>query len=104
MAELSIYEQLSFCTSRIETEDANGNSYSGTGFFFNLNVNNKIVPLLITNKHVVKGMKKVCSVLLQQMMMACQITRSTLLLNIQTILKTCGSCILLMTWICVCYQ
>ena len=58
MAELSIYEQLSFCTSRIETEDANGNSYSGTGFFFNLNVNNKIVPLLITNKHVVKGMKK----------------------------------------------
>ena len=58
MAELSIYEQLSFCTSRIETEDVNGNSYSGTGFFFNLNVNNKIVPLLITNKHVVKGMKK----------------------------------------------
>lgn len=60
MAELSIYEQLSFCTSRIETEDANGDSYSGTGFFFNfnLNVNNKIVPLLITNKHVVKGMKK----------------------------------------------
>ena len=36
MAELSIYEQLSFCTFRIETEDANGNSYSGTGFFFNL--------------------------------------------------------------------
>ena len=47
MAELSIYEQLSFCTSRIETEDANGNSYSGTGFFFNLNlnVNDKIITL-----------------------------------------------------------
>ena len=58
MAKLSIYEQLSFCTSRIETEDAHGNSYSGTGFFFNLNLNNKIVPLLITNKHVVKGMKQ----------------------------------------------
>ena len=58
MAKLSIYEQLSFCPSRIETEDAHGNSYSGTGFFFNLNLNNKIVPLLITNKHVVKGMKK----------------------------------------------
>lgn len=58
MAKLSIYEQLSFCTSRIETEDAHGSSYSGTGFFFNLNLNNKIVPLLITNKHVVKGMKK----------------------------------------------
>lgn len=58
MADFSIYEQLCFCTSRIETEDANGNTYSGTGFFFNLSVNNKTVPLLITNKHVVKGMKK----------------------------------------------
>lgn len=58
MEKLTIYEQLCFCTSRIETEDSNGNTYSGTGFFFDLKVNEQIVPLLITNKHVVKGMKK----------------------------------------------
>lgn len=58
MAELTIYEQLCFCTTRIETEDANGNKYSGSGFFFNLKVGDKTVPLLITNKHVVKGMQK----------------------------------------------
>lgn len=58
MAELTIYEQLCFCTTRIETEDANGNTYSGSGFFFNLKVGDKTVPLLITNKHVVKGMNK----------------------------------------------
>lgn len=58
MEKLSIYEQLSFCTARIETEDASGNAYSGTGFFFSLKVKNKVVPLLVTNKHVVRGMKK----------------------------------------------
>lgn len=56
--QLSIYEQLCFCTTRIETTDSNGNTFSGTGFFFNLKVNEIIVPLLITNKHVVKGMEK----------------------------------------------
>lgn len=30
---LSIYEQLCFCTARIETEDSIGKSFSGTGFF-----------------------------------------------------------------------
>lgn len=58
MEPLSIYEQLSFCTARIETEDASGNTYSGTGFFFSLKVKNKEMPLLVTNKHVVRGMKK----------------------------------------------
>ena len=58
MAQLSIYEQLGFCTARIETEDASGNTYSGTGFFFSLKVKDKEVPLLVTNKHVVRGMKK----------------------------------------------
>lgn len=53
MAKLSIYEQLSFCTSRIETEDAHGNSYSGTGFFFNLDLNNKIVPHYINITFVI---------------------------------------------------
>lgn len=58
MDNLSIYEQLAFCTARIETEDISGNSYSGTGFFFMLNIKGKNVPLLVTNKHVVRGMKK----------------------------------------------
>ena len=58
MNNLSIYEQLSFCTTRIETEDEKGRCYSGTGFFFNLEVGNNTYPLLVTNKHVVKGMKK----------------------------------------------
>jgi V8-like Glu-specific endopeptidase len=58
MESLSIYEQLCFSTTRIETEDENGCKYSGTGFFFNLSVNNTSTTLLVTNKHVVKGMKK----------------------------------------------
>lgn len=58
MEQLSIYEQLSFCTARIETEDTSGNTYSGTGFFFSLKVKDKNVPLLVTNKHVVRGMKR----------------------------------------------
>lgn len=58
MDNLSIYEQLAFCTARIETEDFSGSSYSGTGFFFMLNIKGQNVPLLVTNKHVVRGMKK----------------------------------------------
>lgn len=56
--ELSIYEQIRFCTVRIETIDVNQNPFSGTGFFFNLIVDNMTIPLVCTNKHVVRGMKK----------------------------------------------
>ena len=57
MDKLSIMEQLCFSTTRIETKDANGNGYSGTGFFFSYKLNeSKIVPLIVTNKHVVRGM------------------------------------------------
>lgn len=58
MEDLSILEQLCFCTTRIETEDATGNKYSGTGFFYNLSIDDKYVPLIITNKHVVSNMAK----------------------------------------------
>lgn len=58
MEDLSILEQLCFCTTRIETEDTNGNKYSGTGFFYNLGLDDKLAPLIITNKHVVSNMKK----------------------------------------------
>ena len=56
--ELSIYEQLEFCTTRIEGKDGKGASWSGTGFFFYLDMgdnSNRIMPLIITNKHVVEG-------------------------------------------------
>ncbi len=55
--KLSIYEQLEFCTTRIEGQDAKGMSWSGTGFFFYLDMSSasdKVMPLIITNKHVVE--------------------------------------------------
>lgn len=59
MDKLSLMEQLCFSTTRIETYDANGNGYSGTGFFFKLRIDeNKKVPLVVTNKHVARGMTK----------------------------------------------
>ena len=64
--KLSIMEQLCFSTVRIETRDINNNCYSGTGFFFNLSVEDKVVPLIITNKHVIKGMASGQFVLTEQ--------------------------------------
>ena len=55
---LSTMEKMCFSTVRIETNDTNGNNYSGTGFFFNLIIDGKVVPLIVTNKHVVQGMAK----------------------------------------------
>ena len=59
MVQLSTLEQICFSTTRIETCDATGKQFTGTGFFLNLQISDKkIVPLLVTNKHVVKGMNK----------------------------------------------
>lgn len=49
-------EKLCFSTVRIETNNAVGNNCSGTGFFFNLTVDENVIPLIVTNKHVVQGM------------------------------------------------
>ena len=54
--ELSIMERLCFSTVRIETKNVNGDSFSGTGFFFNLIIDENTVPLIVTNKHVIQGM------------------------------------------------
>lgn len=54
--ELSILEQLCFSTVRIETENSSGRLFSGTGFFFNISLGEKTVPVIVTNKHVVIGM------------------------------------------------
>ncbi len=58
MNELSIYENLSLSTIRIECEIGNGNVSAGTGFFFKY-VNNidTFTPAIVTNKHVVEGAK-----------------------------------------------
>lgn len=58
---LSISEQLTYSTVRIECDLANGRSTSGTGFFFNFLENKETgsyVPVIITNKHVIKGAVK----------------------------------------------
>lgn len=51
MRPISISEKMMFSTVRLESEDGS----SGTGFFFNYNIDGKIVPVLITNKHVVNN-------------------------------------------------
>lgn len=59
MADLSLLEQLVFCTARIEATDTEGNQYSGTGFFYNFQLEGMELPFLITNRHVIKGMKTI---------------------------------------------
>ncbi|WP_426348818.1 S1 family peptidase [Alloiococcus sp. CFN-8] len=55
---LSISEQLSYSTVRIECQYADGSSGTGTGFFFRLLENKETgehIPVVITNKHVING-------------------------------------------------
>lgn len=50
----TITEQLLFSTARLEVDLADGGKSVGTGFFYNHKVNSeKLIPLIITNKHVV---------------------------------------------------
>ncbi len=49
-------EQLLFSTVRIETQTAAGDIGVGTGFRFDLpGVGDQVIPLIVTNKHVVAG-------------------------------------------------
>lgn len=60
-SELSFYEWLQFSTTRLETSSKTGQVKYGTGFFYNLQLpeqENKVVPIIVTNKHVVDGMDK----------------------------------------------
>jgi hypothetical protein len=51
----TLSENLLFTTVRIETELSNGTKGTGTGFFFDFRINDKqALPVIITNKHVVK--------------------------------------------------
>jgi hypothetical protein len=54
--ELSISEQLTYSTVRIECEFPGGERGSGTGFFYRfLDDGTRHVPAIVTNKHVVVG-------------------------------------------------
>lgn len=54
---LSTIEQLCFSTIRIEAKNDTSIS-TGTGFFFNFNIDGKTMPFIVTNKHVVRKMKE----------------------------------------------
>ena len=51
MKPISISERLLYNTVRLEGLDKS----SGTGFFFNFKFEKGIVPVLVTNKHVVNN-------------------------------------------------
>jgi hypothetical protein len=52
---LSASEQLAFTTVRIQCETKTGNASTGTGSFFNFKFNgDQQVPVIITNRHVIK--------------------------------------------------
>jgi hypothetical protein len=54
----TIAEQLFFTTVRIDTIATNGGQGSGTGFFFSHKIGGKDYPFVVTNKHVVMGMRE----------------------------------------------
>jgi hypothetical protein len=56
---LSITEQLAYSTVRLECTTATGQTQTGTGFLFKfLEKENEYVPVIVTNKHVIKGAVK----------------------------------------------
>lgn len=53
---VAISEQLLFSTVRIQAQLPSGQISTGTGFFFDFRIDEKrVLPLVITNKHVVAG-------------------------------------------------
>lgn len=55
---LSLSEQLTYSTIRIECFDSKGNISTGTGYFFNFKFNKETgehIPTIVTNKHVIKN-------------------------------------------------
>lgn len=58
---LTLSEKLTYSTVRIECELKTGETSTGTGFFFNFledKTNNIHVPVVVTNKHVIKNASK----------------------------------------------
>lgn len=52
---LSLSEQMIHSTVRIECSNSAGHKSMGTGFFFNFPADGKIVPAIVTNRHVIQG-------------------------------------------------
>lgn len=52
--KLGFAESLLFNTVRIEATDNSGSIVTGTSFLFEFNIDGKIIPCLVTNKHVVE--------------------------------------------------
>lgn len=56
--QLSLSEATMYSTVRIECYQNNGAGSTGTGFFFHFIINNRQVPVIVTNKHVVEGAQR----------------------------------------------
>jgi S1-C subfamily serine protease len=57
--ELTLIEQLSHSTVRIETDYPDVKRGTGTGFFYRFAINgDQHVPAIVTNRHVVEGASK----------------------------------------------
>lgn len=59
--DLSLTEQLSYSTVRIECVYADGSAGTGTGFFFRFKDNpdeKSFIPVVITNKHVIRSARR----------------------------------------------
>ncbi len=52
MKPISISEELMFNTVRLVSHDGS----SGTGYFYHFNIDGAIVPVIISNKHVVNNL------------------------------------------------
>src|SRR5689334_6938605 len=53
---MAVTDQLAHCTARIEVTLADGETGTGTGFFYGFaKKGEQHVPTLVTNRHVVKG-------------------------------------------------
>ena len=59
-------EQLFFVAVRIDTTTADGRQGSGTGFYFGHTVDGRDYSFIVTNKHVVRGMREGHLTFLQQ--------------------------------------
>jgi hypothetical protein len=58
--QLSFAQQIEHTAILLRTLDSQGKQYSGTGFFFNFfEIGDQTVTSIVTNKHVVAGMKKI---------------------------------------------
>jgi len=57
--DLTISEQLAYSTVKIDVIKSDNKTYNGTGFFFNFKGdNNSIIPVIVTNKHVIRDSLK----------------------------------------------